>query len=182
MHEAFLLVFLDSASNIRQQLDSYESQSAEGRLDEGALAVLWAALTSTDKDGLEFLSRMMRKLVLPALEDTRELSARTMDTVGFEASQGQKNEGSDGRIDGGNKGKMMRQTYQNNQMGCPTCLRRVYPLLRSIIDCRRRRPLYQIHIRKLNGTGSVLSAGYLAPSAGPPRLRLLMTVSKTCCR
>lgn len=84
INEAFWLIFLDAASTIRRQLGSLDkSQDAEGTHNK-ALDVLWVALTSPDKDGLEFLSRMMRKFALPTLEETRELSARTMDTVGPE--------------------------------------------------------------------------------------------------
>lgn len=95
MHVAFWRVFLGSASKLRKQLGSYESKSKEGRLDDQTLGSLWAALSSSDEDGLEFLARMMRKLVVPSLEETRELSTQTMDAVGFEAEQGQESEETD---------------------------------------------------------------------------------------
>lgn len=82
IHEAFWLVFLEEASDTRQRLDPYAHalRGTEAGLDEQALGILWMALTSKG-DGLEYLARVMSKLVLPALEETLELKTSIGDTV-----------------------------------------------------------------------------------------------------
>lgn len=83
MHEAFWLIFLEAADEIRQRLDPHtrESRGTDTDLNEQALGTLWAALTSSKSDGLDYLARMMRKFVLPTLEETVELRAGIGDAI-----------------------------------------------------------------------------------------------------
>ncbi|KND93466.1 hypothetical protein TOPH_01956 [Tolypocladium ophioglossoides CBS 100239] len=85
MHEAFWLVVLDAASNVRERLEAMgmtmltEQGESRARPSEGLLQAIWQVLTSSEKDGIDFLERGTRKFVVPALDETRELGSRTED-------------------------------------------------------------------------------------------------------